>query len=78
MMRKYHFHNQETLAQTAQELGIKALKLGLIPSLTIRLFPDITQFCIPSVKSFEPLTPEQAYLEFKKLIEASENKKLSA
>lgn len=72
-MTKHLFYNQRTLAEEAEKLGKKAVKLGRLPSLTIHLFPDCWQFCIPNQKELDPLTPEQAYLGFKKLLEKPPN-----
>ncbi len=68
-MSKHLFYDELTLAEEAEKLGKRAVKLGLIPSLTIRLFPDSWQFCLPNPKKLDPLTPEEAYLSFKKLLE---------
>ncbi len=70
-MSAYQFHDEYTLAETAEELGKKALKLGLIPSFLVRHFPDSRQYYIPNEEESQPLTPEQAYLRFKKLVEES-------
>ncbi|MDB9374931.1 hypothetical protein [Nodularia sphaerocarpa] len=70
-MSAYQFHDEYTLAETAEELGKKALRLGLIPSFLVRHFPDSRQYYIPNEEESEPLTPEQAYLRFKKLVEES-------
>jgi hypothetical protein len=70
-MSQYSFHNEITLAEQAEALGRKALKLGLIPSFVVHHFPDSWQFYIPNEKISEALTPEQAYLKLKRLIEAS-------
>jgi len=67
-MTAYPFNDESTLAETAERLGKKALKLGLIPSFVVRHFPDNRQYYIPDEKS-EPLTPEEAYFRFKKLLE---------
>lgn len=68
-MTKYQFHDELSLAETAEELGKKAMSLGLIPSFVVRLFPDSRQFYIPNENESEPLTPEEAYLRLKKLVE---------
>jgi hypothetical protein len=68
-MTTYQFHDEYTLAETAEKLGKKALKLGLIPSFVVRYFPDSRQYFIPNEKECEPLTPEQAYMRLKKLVE---------
>jgi hypothetical protein len=70
-MTVYQFHNEYTLAETAEKLGKKALELGLIPSFVVRYFPDSRQYYIPNEKESEPLTPEQAYMRLKKLVEKS-------
>ncbi|WP_414551172.1 hypothetical protein [Anabaena sp. CCY 0017] len=70
-MSAYQFHDEYTLAETAEELGKEALKLGLIPSFLVRHFPDSRQYYIPNEEESQPLTPEQAYLRFKKLVEES-------
>jgi hypothetical protein len=70
-MNTYQFHDAYTLAETAETLGKKALELGLIPSFVVRYFPDSRQYYIPSEKDSEPLTPEQAYMRLKKLVEQS-------
>jgi hypothetical protein len=70
-MNTYQFHDEYTLAQTAETLGKKALELGLIPSFVVRYFPDNRQYYIPNEKESEPLTPEEAYMRLKKLVEQS-------
>ncbi|HEY9636498.1 MAG TPA: hypothetical protein V6D14_24055 [Coleofasciculaceae cyanobacterium] len=70
-MSKAPFHDEFTLSETAVELGKKAMDLGLIPSLVVRYFADSQQFYIPDEKEGSPLTPEQAYLRLKKLVEQS-------
>ncbi|NDJ22130.1 hypothetical protein GS682_10880 [Nostoc sp. B(2019)] len=73
-MSQYSFHDEITLAEQAEELGRKALNLGLIPSFVVHHFPDSWQFYIPNEKISGSLTPEQAYLKLKKLIESSSSK----
>ncbi|MBD2043491.1 hypothetical protein [Microcoleus sp. FACHB-672] len=68
-MTEAPFHDEYTLSETADNLGEKAMQLGLIPSFVVRHFPDSRQYYIPNEKESPPLTPEQAYLCFKKLIE---------
>ena len=70
-MTTYKFHDGYTLAETAEILGKKALELGLIPSFVVRYFPDSRQYYIPNEKESEPLTPEEAYMRLKKLVEKS-------
>ncbi|MGQ4647359.1 hypothetical protein [Lyngbya aestuarii] len=70
-MNKYRFHDGLTLAEEAEKLGKKAIALGLIPGFSVHLFADCWQFYIPNEKESEPLTPEQVYLHFKKLVEQS-------
>ncbi len=71
-MSEYHFHDESSLSDTAEALGKKAMKLGLIPSFVVRFFPDSRQFYIPNEIESEPLTPEEAYLRLKKLVEQSD------
>ncbi|AFZ14722.1 hypothetical protein Cri9333_3913 [Crinalium epipsammum PCC 9333] len=68
-MTNYKFHDELSLAETAENLGKEAIKLGLIPSFVVRFFPDSRQFYIPDETKSEPLTPEEAYLQLKKLVE---------
>jgi len=70
-MNKSQFHDEFTLSQTATELGKKAMDLGLIPSFVVRYYHDSQQFYIPDVTAADPLTPEEAYLRLKKLVEQS-------
>lgn len=70
-MANTQFHDQFTLTETATKLGKKALDLGLIPSFVVRYYQDSQQFYISNENSNEPLTPEQAYLQLKKLVESS-------
>lgn len=72
-MNKAQFHDEFTLTETAAKLGKKALDLGLIPSFVVHYYQDSQQFYIPEQNSKEPLTPEQAYLRLKKLVEVAEN-----
>ncbi|NEO33672.1 MAG: hypothetical protein F6K36_25260 [Symploca sp. SIO3C6] len=70
-MSKYCFHDEITLAEEAEKLGKKAIKLGLINGFTVHLFPDCWQFYIPNEQESEPLSSEEVYLRFKKLVEQS-------
>lgn len=70
-MPNAQFHNEFTLTETATKLGKEALDLGLIPSFVVRYYQDSQQFYISDQISNEPLTPEQAYLQLKKLVESS-------
>jgi hypothetical protein len=71
-MIKSHFYDELTLANAATELGEQAMKLRLIPSFVVRHFPDSRQFYIPNESASEALTPEQAYLKLKRLVEQAE------
>lgn len=71
-MSKAQFHDEFTLSEAAVGLGKKALDLGLIPSFVVRYFPDSQQFCLSAENQSEPLTPEEAYLRLKKLVEQAE------
>jgi hypothetical protein len=68
-MKNAKFYDEFTLTETAAEFGKKAMDLGLIPSFVVRYFADSQQFYIPNENESEPLTPEQAYLRLKKLVE---------
>ena len=70
-MTKAPFHDEFSLTETAAKLGKKAMDLGLIPSFVVRYYTDSQQFYIPDENQSEPLTPEQAYLRLKKLVEQS-------
>lgn len=70
-MSNYQFHDEDSLSETAEKLGKQAIKLGLIPSFVVRFFPDNRQFYIPNENESEPLTPEEAYMRLKKLVEES-------
>jgi hypothetical protein len=65
------FYDEISLAETAESLAKKALKLGLISSFVVRHYPDSKQFFIPNEQSCEPLTPERAYLQLKRLVDAA-------
>ena len=69
--KKYRFHDTITLAEEAEKLGKRAIQLGLISSLTVHVFPDCWQFSLDNgnVQQAEILTPQEAYLRFKKLVE---------
>lgn len=71
-MSEYKIHDEYSLAEAADKLGEKAMELGLIPSFVVRHFPDSRQYYIPNEKDCEPLTPEQAYMQLKKLVEAAQ------
>ncbi|MBD1996053.1 hypothetical protein H6G00_05405 [Leptolyngbya sp. FACHB-541] len=69
------FHDEKSLSQVAEELGNEALVLGLIPSFVVRHFPDSKQFYIPDENQSAPLTPEEAYLRLKKMVEQAAAKR---
>ena len=71
-MNKSQFYDEFTLSETAVKLGKKALDLKLISSFVVRYFPDSQQFYIPDENQGDPLTPEEAYLRLKKLVEQSD------
>ena len=68
-MSNYEFNDQLSLEAKAEELGKQAMALGLIPSFVVHYFPDSWIFYIPNEKQSEPLTPEEAYLYLKKLVQ---------
>jgi hypothetical protein len=53
-MKSYQFHDEYTLAETAEELGKKAVKLGLIPSLCVRIFPIADNSTFPTKTNPNP------------------------
>lgn len=70
-MHKYPFHDTETLAEIAEQLGIRAVKLGLIPSFVVQHYADSDQFYIPNNQACEPLLAPEAYLHLKRLLETA-------
>lgn len=70
-MSAHEFHDEYTLAEAADKLGKKALQLGLIKSFVVRYYPDNREYYIPNEKESEALTPEEAYMRLKKLVEGS-------
>lgn len=73
MISRPPFHDGFSLAETAEAYGKKAMQLGLIPSFVVRYFPDSCQFYIPDENKGEPLTPERAYMQLKRLLEQAGN-----
>ncbi len=71
-MSQYQFHDGASLAEAAEQLGKKAVRLGLIHSLYIHYFADSSEFYIPNDQEGIALTPEEAYMQLKKLIEKAE------
>ena len=67
-MNHTQFTDEITLAARAENLGEVALLTGLIPSLPERHFPDSWEFYIPD-ETAQQLTPEEAYLHFKQLVD---------
>ena len=72
-MSEYHFKDEITLSETTEQLAKRAMELGLIPSFVVHFFPDTRQFYIPNQNESDPLTPEEAYLRLKKLVEQNGN-----
>jgi regulator of sirC expression with transglutaminase-like and TPR domain len=72
-MNHAEFTDAITLAARAEKLGETALLMGLIPSFVVRHFPDSWEFYIPD-ETAQQLTPEEAYLHLKQLVERSERK----
>ncbi len=68
MAQDAHYHDELSLADAAEALGKQALQLGLIHSFVVRHFADSSQFYIPDEHQ-KSLTPEQAYMQLKTLIE---------
>jgi regulator of sirC expression with transglutaminase-like and TPR domain len=72
-MNQAQFTDEITLAARAEKLGETALLMGLIPSFVVRHFPDSWEFYIPD-ETAQQLTPEEAYLHLKQLVDLSERK----
>ncbi|BAY23044.1 hypothetical protein NIES2100_28080 [Calothrix sp. NIES-2100] len=70
-MSNYLFHDSKSLAQQAEELGKKAVNLGLIPSFSVHHYSDSPEFYLPDEQTPTSLTAPEAYMKFKKLVEAS-------
>jgi hypothetical protein len=69
-MNHPQFTDEITLAAQAEKLGETALMMGLIPSFVVRHFPDSWEFYIPD-ETAPQLTPEEAYLHLKQLVDRS-------
>ncbi|MBE9170194.1 hypothetical protein IQ238_22620 [Pleurocapsales cyanobacterium LEGE 06147] len=76
-MNETVFTSQLAIEEKAEKLGKEALQLGLIPNFTIHYFSDSWEFCIPNQTELDPLTPEEAYLYLKKLVEQKSESKSS-
>lgn len=70
-MHPAKFTNEITLAEQAENLGHIAMTMGLIPSFVVRHFPDSWEFYIPD-ETAKGLSPEEAYLHFKQLVDPVE------
>ena len=70
--QEYRFHDIMSLAEEAEKLGKKAMELGLIPNLTVHVFPDCWEFALNKGQESELLTPQEAYLRFRKLVELAQ------
>ena len=69
-MNQTKFTDEITLAEQAETLGRMAMTMGLIPSFVVYHFPDSWEFYIPD-KTAHKLSPEEAYLYLKQLVELS-------
>lgn len=67
------YHDGLSLSDAAEVLGKKALQLGLIHSFVVRHFADSSEFHIPN-EQHPALTPEEAYMQLKALVEGAETK----
>ncbi|MBD2595311.1 hypothetical protein BCD64_14500 [Nostoc sp. MBR 210] len=70
-MSKFMFHDPISLAEQAEQLGKKAVNLGLIPYFSIRYYSDSQEFYLGEENTANPLTPPEAYMKFKKLVESA-------
>ena len=68
-MTESTFYDEISLAEAAETMGKQAVKLGLIRSLRVHIFPDSWQFYLSNFSNTDPLTPEEAYLQLKALVE---------
>lgn len=73
-MSKFLFHDPDSLAEKAEELGKKAVKLGLVSSFSIRYYSDSQEFYLAEKDIPSALTAPEAYMKFKKLVEAALSK----
>lgn len=69
------FSDEMSLAETAEKLGKKAIAQGLLPSFVVRHYPETKQFFIPDFDT-TPLTPEQAYMQLKRLLDQQVNQSI--
>ncbi|MCY7335646.1 MAG: hypothetical protein LH613_05445 [Chamaesiphon sp.] len=69
-MNHAKFTDEIDLAEQAENLGRMALMMGLVPSFVVRHFPDSWEFYIPD-ETADRLTPEEAYLHLKQLVDPS-------
>lgn len=67
-MTNHLFHDSITLAEKAEELGKKAIKLGLVSSFIVHHYSDSQEFYIPDQNNALSLTAPEAYMKFKKLV----------
>ncbi|MCC5611182.1 hypothetical protein LC612_31605 [Nostoc sp. CHAB 5834] len=72
-MINHSFHDEISLAEKTEDLARKAMKLGLISSFVVHHFPDSWVFYIPDQNTSPTLTPEEAYLKLKKIVESVES-----
>ncbi|HEY9615328.1 MAG TPA: hypothetical protein V6C64_00710 [Microcoleaceae cyanobacterium] len=70
------YHDELSLVDAAEALGKQALQLGLIHSFVVRHFTDSSQFYIPD-EQHPSLTPEEAYMQLKALIQHSDKSEKS-
>lgn len=69
-MNEGPYHDQHSLEEKAEELGKRAMALGLIPGFVIHFFPDVWEFYVPDEKA-DPLTPEEVFHQLRQLVEDS-------
>lgn len=70
-MSENTFDSQLAFEERAEKIGKQALELGLIPNFTIRYFSDSWEFYLPGEDEKTALTPEEAYLKLKKMVDQS-------
>ena len=68
-MSRVIIKSQISLAETAEKMGKKAMERGLIYNFSINFYPDAWQFYLGEKSDSEALTPEEAYLHLRKILE---------
>jgi hypothetical protein len=70
-MSQNWFAEDNSLSDAVEELAETTVSLGVISSFMVSYQGQQRQFYLPHLSNAEPLTPEQAYLQLKQLMEES-------